>query len=107
MYCLVIQAKDSQDSSNRVKMKLYIKSLSHKCLFFFCICHTGLANSQFIRYKILYECNILNNHFVFKLLSLSASLFILLQFPHLVFGAVASSAPVKAKLDFSAYNNVN
>ncbi|KAM6933246.1 thymus-specific serine protease [Xenentodon cancila] len=28
------------------------------------------------------------------------------KFPNLVFGAVASSAPVKAKLDFSAYNNV-
>lgn len=28
------------------------------------------------------------------------------KFPHLVFGAVASSAPVKAKLDFSAYNSV-
>uniref|UniRef100_A0A3B4YSE1 Thymus-specific serine protease-like n=1 Tax=Seriola lalandi dorsalis TaxID=1841481 RepID=A0A3B4YSE1_SERLL len=27
------------------------------------------------------------------------------KFPHLVYGAVASSAPVKAKLDFSAYNN--
>lgn len=32
---------------------------------------------------------------------------ILPQFPHLVYGAVASSAPVKAKLDFSAYSNVN
>ncbi|XP_034024644.1 thymus-specific serine protease-like [Thalassophryne amazonica] len=29
------------------------------------------------------------------------------KFPHLVYGAVASSAPVKAQLDFSAYNNVN
>lgn len=29
-----------------------------------------------------------------------------LQFPHLVFGAVASSAPIEAKLDFSAYSNV-
>ncbi|XP_013870451.1 thymus-specific serine protease [Austrofundulus limnaeus] len=28
------------------------------------------------------------------------------KFPSLVFGAVASSAPVMAKLDFSAYNNV-
>ncbi|XP_067451983.1 thymus-specific serine protease [Thunnus thynnus] len=28
------------------------------------------------------------------------------KFPHLVYGAVASSAPVKAKLDFSAYNNI-
>ncbi|XP_072247877.1 thymus-specific serine protease [Leuresthes tenuis] len=28
------------------------------------------------------------------------------KFPSLVYGAVASSAPVKAKLDFSAYNNV-
>ncbi|XP_037533989.1 thymus-specific serine protease [Nematolebias whitei] len=28
------------------------------------------------------------------------------KFPSLVFGAVASSAPVKAQLDFSAYNNV-
>ncbi|XP_070685910.1 thymus-specific serine protease [Pempheris klunzingeri] len=28
------------------------------------------------------------------------------KFPHLVFGAVASSAPVRAKLDFSAYSNV-
>ncbi|XP_066512259.1 thymus-specific serine protease-like [Hoplias malabaricus] len=28
------------------------------------------------------------------------------KFPHLVFGAVASSAPVQAKLDFSAYNTV-
>ncbi|XP_018598434.1 thymus-specific serine protease [Scleropages formosus] len=28
------------------------------------------------------------------------------KFPHLVYGAVASSAPVKAKLDFSAYNKV-
>ncbi|XP_058490737.1 thymus-specific serine protease [Solea solea] len=28
------------------------------------------------------------------------------KFPHLVFGAVASSAPVKATLDFSAYNNI-
>ncbi|KAI5626362.1 thymus-specific serine protease, partial [Silurus asotus] len=28
------------------------------------------------------------------------------KFPHLVFGAVASSAPVQAKLDFSAYNKV-
>ncbi|XP_051253528.1 thymus-specific serine protease isoform X1 [Dicentrarchus labrax] len=27
------------------------------------------------------------------------------KFPHLVYGAVASSAPVKAKLDFSAYSN--
>ncbi|KAK5868274.1 hypothetical protein PBY51_009304, partial [Eleginops maclovinus] len=27
------------------------------------------------------------------------------KFPHLVFGAVASSAPVEAKLDFSAYSN--
>lgn len=31
---------------------------------------------------------------------------LLLQFPHLVFGAVASSAPVRATLDFSAYANV-
>uniref|UniRef100_A0A3Q4AUG2 Serine protease 16 n=1 Tax=Mola mola TaxID=94237 RepID=A0A3Q4AUG2_MOLML len=29
------------------------------------------------------------------------------KFPHLVFGAVASSAPVRATLDFSAYSNVN
>ncbi|KAM6959245.1 thymus-specific serine protease [Aplochiton taeniatus] len=28
------------------------------------------------------------------------------QFPHLFYGAVASSAPVKAKLDFSAYNKI-
>ncbi|CAG06424.1 unnamed protein product, partial [Tetraodon nigroviridis] len=28
------------------------------------------------------------------------------KFPHLVFGAVASSAPVRATLDFSAYTNV-
>ncbi|KAJ8414530.1 hypothetical protein AAFF_G00037320 [Aldrovandia affinis] len=28
------------------------------------------------------------------------------QFPHLIYGAVASSAPVKAKLDFSTYNKV-
>ncbi|CAK6974988.1 LOW QUALITY PROTEIN: thymus-specific serine protease [Scomber scombrus] len=28
------------------------------------------------------------------------------KFPHLVYGAVASSAPVKAKLDFSAYSNI-
>ncbi|XP_017351738.1 thymus-specific serine protease [Ictalurus punctatus] len=28
------------------------------------------------------------------------------KFPHLVYGAVASSAPVQAKLDFSAYNKV-
>ncbi|XP_047450601.1 thymus-specific serine protease [Mugil cephalus] len=28
------------------------------------------------------------------------------KFPSLVYGAVASSAPVKAKLDFSAYNNI-
>ncbi|MED6249608.1 hypothetical protein ATANTOWER_016941, partial [Ataeniobius toweri] len=28
------------------------------------------------------------------------------KFPSLVYGAVASSAPVKAKLDFSEYNNV-
>ncbi|XP_055752128.1 thymus-specific serine protease-like isoform X5 [Salvelinus fontinalis] len=28
------------------------------------------------------------------------------KFPHLVYGAVASSAPVKAKLDFSAFNKV-
>uniref|UniRef100_A0A3P8PKX4 Serine protease 16 n=1 Tax=Astatotilapia calliptera TaxID=8154 RepID=A0A3P8PKX4_ASTCA len=28
------------------------------------------------------------------------------KFPNLVYGAVASSAPVKAKLDFSEYNNV-
>ncbi|KAK7882784.1 hypothetical protein WMY93_028958 [Mugilogobius chulae] len=28
------------------------------------------------------------------------------KFPHLVFGAVASSAPVKAKLDFSEYNQI-
>ncbi|KAL4647410.1 thymus-specific serine protease [Arapaima gigas] len=28
------------------------------------------------------------------------------KFPHLIYGAVASSAPVKAKLDFSAYNKV-
>ncbi|XP_071327989.1 thymus-specific serine protease [Trachinotus anak] len=28
------------------------------------------------------------------------------KFPHLVYGAVASSAPVKAKLDFSAYNDI-
>nr|XP_020442276.1 thymus-specific serine protease-like isoform X1 [Monopterus albus]XP_020442287.1 thymus-specific serine protease-like isoform X1 [Monopterus albus]XP_020442296.1 thymus-specific serine protease-like isoform X1 [Monopterus albus] len=28
------------------------------------------------------------------------------KFPHLVYGAVASSAPVEAKLDFSAYNNI-
>ncbi|XP_035809242.2 thymus-specific serine protease isoform X2 [Amphiprion ocellaris] len=28
------------------------------------------------------------------------------KFPNLVYGAVASSAPVKAKLDFSAYNNI-
>ncbi|KAK9520507.1 hypothetical protein VZT92_020389 [Zoarces viviparus] len=28
------------------------------------------------------------------------------KFPHLVYGAVASSAPVKATLDFSAYSNV-
>ncbi|XP_027135967.1 thymus-specific serine protease [Larimichthys crocea] len=27
------------------------------------------------------------------------------KFPHLVYGAVASSAPVKARLDFSAYSN--
>lgn len=31
---------------------------------------------------------------------------VLLQFPHLVFAAVASSAPVRAKLDFSAYCKV-
>ncbi|KAM9853532.1 thymus-specific serine protease [Aulostomus maculatus] len=28
------------------------------------------------------------------------------KFPHLVYAAVASSAPVKAKLDFSSYNNI-
>ncbi|XP_061073731.1 thymus-specific serine protease [Conger conger] len=28
------------------------------------------------------------------------------KFPHLVYGAVASSAPIKAKLDFSTYNKV-
>ncbi|KAI1894055.1 hypothetical protein AGOR_G00130050 [Albula goreensis] len=28
------------------------------------------------------------------------------KFPHLIYGAVASSAPVKAKLDFSGYNKV-
>lgn len=28
------------------------------------------------------------------------------KFPHLIYGAVASSAPVKAKLDFSTYNKV-
>ncbi|KAJ8369091.1 hypothetical protein SKAU_G00091190 [Synaphobranchus kaupii] len=28
------------------------------------------------------------------------------KFPHLIYGAVASSAPVKAKLDFSSYNKV-
>ncbi|KAF7651067.1 hypothetical protein LDENG_00116510 [Lucifuga dentata] len=28
------------------------------------------------------------------------------KFPHLVYGAVASSAPVKAKLDFSSYNKI-
>ncbi|KAM3875286.1 thymus-specific serine protease [Diretmus argenteus] len=28
------------------------------------------------------------------------------KFPHLVYGAVASSAPVKAKLDFSTYNKI-
>ncbi|KAM4628161.1 thymus-specific serine protease [Polymixia lowei] len=28
------------------------------------------------------------------------------KFPHLVFGAVASSAPVRAKLDFSTYNKI-
>ncbi|KAG5837339.1 hypothetical protein ANANG_G00238230 [Anguilla anguilla] len=28
------------------------------------------------------------------------------KFPHLIYGAVASSAPIKAKLDFSTYNKV-
>ncbi|KAM8902570.1 thymus-specific serine protease isoform 2-T2 [Spinachia spinachia] len=32
--------------------------------------------------------------------------FVFLQFPHLVYAAVASSAPVRAKLDFSAYSRV-
>lgn len=45
------------------------------------------------------------NHFVTPFLLVSSC--VLLQFPHLVYGAVASSAPVKAKLDFSAYSNVN
>ena len=32
---------------------------------------------------------------------------IVFQFPHLIYGAVASSAPVQAKLDFSTFNKVN
>lgn len=31
---------------------------------------------------------------------------VLLQFPHLIFASVASSAPVRAVLDFSEYNEV-
>ncbi|KAM8952267.1 thymus-specific serine protease [Pelodytes ibericus] len=36
----------------------------------------------------------------------SLSAWFRLKFPHLVFGAVASSAPVRAKLDFTDYNKV-
>lgn len=87
----------------------------HQLYFIFCICPTKYCNklcAYFMNFmKTLYEYNIfyLNSFFFFLLLSLLCllSLFLLLQFPHLVYGAVASSAPVKAKLDFSAYSNVN